>query len=115
MDMQRNMADMLRAKRALSGQSIGEWADELGIAPSTLQDYLKGSGNPTLRMVDHLAEKLGIDPLSLIAGEIEPELYKPVLLMVGTIQAVSRLPQPKRIRFAELFMEQMRLLEGDDA
>ena len=52
MSIQDNMADMLRAKRKLSGQSIEEWAEELGIAQSTLQEYMKGNGNPTVKMVE---------------------------------------------------------------
>ena len=79
-----NMADMLRAKRKLSGQSIEQWAETLGIAPSTLQDYLSGSGNPTLGMVEHLADKLGVDPLVLMSGDIEPEQRQTALLLLDT-------------------------------
>lgn len=113
MGMQKNIAQMLRAKRQLSGQSIEEWSEELGIASSTLQDYLKGEGNPTIRMVEHLAEKLGIDPVALVSGKLEPEQHEIVLLMLNTIQAVSKLPQPKRLKFAELFLEQVRLWEDE--
>lgn len=109
--IQENMADMLRAKRKLSGQSINEWADELGIAPSTLQDYLKGNGNPTVKMVEHLGEKMGINPVALLSGDIEPEQIQTVLLLLDTIQAVSILPQPKRFRFAEQFLELVQLWE----
>lgn len=111
MSIQENMADMLRAKRKLSGQSINEWADELGIAPSTLQDYLKGNGNPTVKMVEHLGEKMGINPVALLSGDIEPEQIQTVLLLLDTIQAVSILPQPKRFRFAEQFLELVQLWE----
>lgn len=111
MSIQENMADMLRAKRKLSGQSINEWADELGIAPSTLQDYLKGNGNPTVKMVEHLGEKMGINPVALLSGDIEPEQIQTVLLLLDTIQAVSILPQPKRLRFAEQFLELVQLWE----
>lgn len=109
MGMQENMANMLRAKRQLSGRSIEEWSEELGIATSTLQEYLKGEGNPTLKMVEHLAKKLGIAPVALISGQLKPERYEVVLLLLDTIKAVSLLPQPKRLRFAELFMEQVQL------
>lgn len=113
MGMQKNMADMLRAKRQLSGQSIEEWSEELGIAPSTLQDYLKGEGNPTLKMVEHLAAKLEIDPIALVAGRVESEQYEILLMMLNTIQEVSVLPQPKRLRFAELLLAQIQLW-GED-
>lgn len=112
MGMQENMADILRAKRKLSGQSIDVWAEELGIAPSSLQDYLKGEGNPTVKMVEHLAEKLGVDPLALVSGNVEPEQYQTALLLLETIRAVSVLPLPDRIRFAELFLDMMQLFSA---
>lgn len=114
MSIQENMADMLRAKRKLSGQSIVEWAEELQISQSTLQEYMRGNGNPTVKMVEHLADKMGIDPLVLLSGDIEPEQRQTALLLLETIQAVSVLPQPKRIRFAEQFLELVQLL-GEEA
>lgn len=111
MSIQENMADMLRARRKLSGQSIDRWAENLEISPSTLQEYMKGSGNPTVKMVEHLAEKLEIDPIALMSGDIEPEQRQTVLLLLDTIQAVSVLPQPKRLRFAEQFLELIQLWE----
>lgn len=109
MGLQENMADILRAKKKLSGQSIEEWAEELGIAPSTLQDYMKGAGNPTVKMVEHLAQRLDVDPVALLVGNLEPEQYQIVLLLLETIRAVSELEQSKRLRFAELVLELVKL------
>lgn len=111
MGIQKNMADMLRALKVNRKRTMEGWSEELGIAPSTLQAYLKGEGNPTIKMVEHLAEQLGVDPIALISGEIEPEQYEIVLLMLNTIRAVSDLPQPKRLKFAELFLELVQLWE----
>jgi transcriptional regulator with XRE-family HTH domain len=113
MGMLENMAGMLRRMKELNGKSIEEWSEELGIASSTLQDYLKGSGNPTVKMVDHLARKLDIDPLALMSGKMEPEQYQIVVLMLDTIKAVAALPHPKRVRFANLFLELTQLWEGN--
>ena len=62
----------------------------------------------------HLADKLGVDPLVLMSGDIEPEQRQTALLLLDTIQAVSVLPQAKRLRFAEQFMELVQLL-GEEA
>lgn len=110
-----NMAETLRIKRKLSGQSIEKWAEDLEIAQSTLQGYLNGDGNPTLSMVAHLADKLGLDPLALLSGDIEPEQRQTVLLMLETIQTVSVLPQPKRQRFVEQFVELIQLLAEEES
>jgi len=109
--IQNNIAAILRAKKKNDGRSLAEWSAELGVACSTLQEYMKGEGNPTVIMVEHLAEKMGISPVALVAGDMEPEQYETALLMLDTIQAVSVLPQPKRVRFAELFLELMLLWE----
>jgi len=111
MGLQENIANMLRAKKQLDGQSIDDWSEELGISHSTLQDYLKGSGNPTVKMIEHLADKLAIDPIALVSGKMDPEQYKIVLMMLDTVKAVSILPQTKRLRFAELFLELVQLWE----
>lgn len=113
MGIQENLADMLRAIKKLSGQSIEDWSVELGISPSTLQDYLKGAGNPTVKMVEHLADRLDIDPIALIAGQIEKEQCQIVLLLLDTIKAVSDLDQPRRLRFAELVLELVQLWEEE--
>ena len=114
MGIQQNIAEMLRAIKANRGKTMEAWAEELGIAPSTLQEYMKGIGNPTVKMVEHLAEKMGIAPLSLMVGDVEPEQYQAVLLMLDTIQAVSVLHHPKRVRFAELFLELVLLLKEEE-
>lgn len=113
MGIQGNIADMMRALKESRGKTMEGWADELGIAQSTLQEYLKGAGNPTVKMVEHLAEKMGVDPIAMMSGKIEPEQYQIVLLMADTIEAVSNLPQPKRLKFAELFLELVQLWEED--
>lgn len=114
MGIQENIADMMRAKKESSGKSMTDLSEELEISPTTLQDYLKARGNPTIKMVERLAEKLEIDPIALMAGTIEPEQYQIVLLMIDTIQAVSSLSQPKRLKFAELFLELVQLWEAEE-
>lgn len=113
MGIQQNMADTLRARKQLSGKSIEEWARELGIAQSTLQDYLKGIGNPTIKTVEYLAERLNVDPLALLSGNMEPEKYQTAQMLLNTVQLTSILPHQKRVRFAELFLELAELWEDE--
>lgn len=114
MGIQENIAEMLRAIKANSGKTTEGWSEELGIASSTLQEYLKGDGNPTVKMVEHLAEKMDISPIALMAGDLDSERYQTVLLMLDSIRAVSVLSQPKRVRFAELFLELVLLWENEE-
>lgn len=111
MGMLENMAEMIRRMKEYSGKSVGEFSEDLDISPSTLQEYLSGKGNPTISMIEHLAKKLGVNPLALVSGNIEPEQMQIVFLLLDTIQAVAALPQPRRLKFAELFLEMVQLWE----
>ena len=113
MGIQENMADIIKLIKQNRGKSTADFSEELEISPSTLQEYLKARGNPTIKMIEGLSEKLGIDPIALMSGKLEPEQYEIAQLMLDTIQAVSVLPPPKRVRFAELFLEQMQLWEEE--
>ena len=113
MGIQQNMADIMRMIKQQRGKSVMELSEELEISASTLQDYLKGEGNPTVKMVERLAEKLEIDPIALVSGRVDPEKRQIILLLLDTIQEVSELPQLKRVRFAELFLELVQLWEED--
>ena len=97
-----NIADLMLATKKSSGKSVAILSEELEISPSTLQDYLKATGNPTIKMVERLAEKLDLDPIALMAGSMEPEQYEIVLL-----------PQSRRLRFAQLFLELIQLWEDE--
>ena len=112
MGMQQNMADLICAIKKQRGKSVMGLSEELEISASTLQDYLKGKGNPTVKMVERLAEKLEIDPIALVSGSVDPEKRQIILLLLDTIE-VSELPQSKRVRFAELFLELVQLWEEE--
>lgn len=109
MGIQQNMADMMRAIRKQRRKSMVEFSEDLEVSTSTLQDYLKGKGNPTIKMVERLAQKMGVDPIALMSGVAKPEQYQIVLLLLDTIQELSRLSQCKRVRFAKLFWEMVEL------
>lgn len=114
MGMSENMAEMMRMLKRYSGKSVGEFSEDLDVSHSTLQVYLSGKGNPTLSMIEHLAGKLGITPLALVAGNVEPDQSTIIRLLLDTIQAVADLPQTKRLKFAELFLELVQLWEAEE-
>lgn len=111
MGMRENMSEMMRMLKRYSKKSVEEFSTDLDIASSTLQEYLNGRGNPTVSMIEHIAEKLGVDPIALVSGKLEPEQSQIVFLLLDTIQAISDLPQPRRLKFAELFLELVHLWE----
>ena len=58
MGIQENMSKSIRSLKEVQHKSLVELSEELEISRSTLQKYLDGHGNPSLKMVEHLAEKL---------------------------------------------------------
>lgn len=114
MGIQQNMADTIRMIMTLREKTLDELAEELEISRSTLQEYIKARGNPTALMIEHLAQKLNIDPAILMTGLLDLDRREIVLLLLNSIQAVAELPDGKRIRFAELFLEMAHLWNSGD-
>lgn len=67
MDMKTNLAHRLREIRQQKGLSITEFSEELEIARSSLQSLLSGDGNPRTDTIEHIANRLGVDPISLLS------------------------------------------------
>lgn len=109
MGIQENMSKSIRSLKEAQHKSLVELSEELEISRSTLQKYLDGHGNPSLKMVEHLAEKLNVDPISLLTETFEPTQQEVVLLLMDTIKALALLPHSKRVLFAERFLEIIRL------
>ncbi len=114
MGIQQNMADTIRMIMELRHKTLEEFADDLEISRSTLHEYIKARGNPTALMIEHLAQKLEIDPAILMTGLLDLDRREIVLLLLNSIQVVAELPEEKRIRFAELFLEMVHLWNSED-
>ena len=110
MGIQQNMGEVIGLLKKERGKSLAEFSTELEISRSTLQEYIKGEGNPNLEMVEHLSQKLGI---ALLTGVFEPTQQKIILLLLDTVREVTPLPEAKRLRFAELFQEMLQLWEEE--
>lgn len=112
--IQENIAAVIKAIKETRHQSLAEFSDDLEISRSALQEYMAGTGNPRITTVEHLAEKLGIDPIVLVSATFNPTQLKILLLLLDTTQAVSDLSEPKRQRFAQLLLEILSLWEADN-
>lgn len=67
MKIQQNIKHNLRFVMAERKITLAEFADELGIARSSLQCYLDGTSNPRADTIQLLAEKLDIPVHALVA------------------------------------------------
>lgn len=113
MGIQQNMANAIRMIQKMRHKSMDEFAEDLQISRSTLHEYCKGRGNPTALMMEHLAQKMDIDPSVLVSGLFDPNQQEAAMLLLSTIQEISKLPKDRRVRFAELFLEMVSLWDGD--
>ena len=105
------MSDFLSAYKETSGKSNSELAEEMQISRSILRDYLKGDGNPRLSTVEHLADRLKVNPILFLAGTFEKDSTEIVLLLFNSVREVVSLPESKRKQFAEHFLNMLSLFE----
>ncbi len=111
--LQKNLSAAMKVIRASRNQSITEFSEDLGIARSSLQDILNGTGNPRMDTVEYIASQLQVSPITLLSGSFEDEQLQTALLLIQTIDAVSKLTDSQRLEFAELFQKMILLLNSE--
>lgn len=112
--MQQNFSNSISMYKKYLGLSLNEFTSMMEFSRSATQDYLNGRGNPTLSTVEHFAEKLNTDPLSLLSGNFTPSQLDNIRLLLETSQALMKLAPDKRLLFAEKFLELVLLLSSAD-
>ena len=65
-DLQRTLGRNLRAYRQARGLSQEAFADLLGVHRTYMGGVERGERNLTLRSVERLAERIGVEPLNLL-------------------------------------------------
>jgi transcriptional regulator with XRE-family HTH domain len=65
-DLQRTVGDNLRAYREAHGISQEAFADVLGFHRTYLGDLERGERNLSLQSVERLAQRMKVDPLTLL-------------------------------------------------
>lgn len=67
-ELQRQLGRSLRALRKTRSLSQEVFADVLGVHRTYMGGLERGERNVTLRTVERLADRLGVDPLDLLSG-----------------------------------------------
>ena len=84
MKMNETLACKLSIMRKLYGKSLVEFAEEIDVSKTTLQNIEAGKANLTLNMVETIANRLGISPMALISDEYDArQLYTAKLLRMS--------------------------------
>lgn len=115
MQIQQNMATVIRVVKEARGESLAEFSAKLEISRSSLQEYLSGHGNPNISTIEHLAEKLGVDPIFLLTGTRPSDEMDSLLRMINQLSYLSRLDTDNRILFVEKLLELVHIWNEGDA
>jgi transcriptional regulator with XRE-family HTH domain len=67
-DLQRTVGRNLRVYREAKGLSQEAFADTLGVHRTYMGGIERGERNLTLRSLERMAERIGLDPLTLLQG-----------------------------------------------
>lgn len=115
MDMSKHLAAMLQAFYEKSDQSKAEFSASLEISRTSMNDYLSGVGNPRLETVQHLADKLNVEPSVLLFGmSIDNQTQADALLsFIKGTQLLSALTAQERQEFAMLALRMLELLNKE--
>ena len=102
MSISENIAATVRAEMKKQNKSLLEFSQELGIARSSLQNYLREGSSLRADTIELLADHLGLSPAELISGpdasqtrpkfpEIDPKQFHHLLQPVAAAcQALSQ-------------------------
>jgi transcriptional regulator with XRE-family HTH domain len=70
MELQKRFGLNVKRARKAAGYSQEAFADHSGLARSYMSDVERGARNPTLRIVQEIADALGIEPDKLLARDL---------------------------------------------
>ena len=68
-DLQRAVGRNLRAYRQTKGLSQEAFADVLGVHRTYMGGVERGERNLTLKSLERIAERVGLDPVALLGGQ----------------------------------------------
>ena len=109
MEIQRNMSIILNMFRSFRKQSIAEFAEDLQISRSHLQELLARKASPRIDTIDHIAEKLGVEPYVLLSASFVDAQIEVIEHLLGMIKALNDIPDDKRKEFAKLMCQIVEL------
>lgn len=102
MEISKNLSAVLVKFKEERGLSLTEFAEELGISRSALQEYISGEGVPRLSTIVILAQKLGMEPKELLSGTILHKTFAAEEQEAMLIQLLEGYAQHSKVVLQEL-------------
>lgn len=114
MTLQRNLSNFMNAVRSSKKQSITEFAEEVGVLRSEMQQILKGTCNLRIDTVKYIADNLDVDPEAMLFPSYTESQQEFALLLLRTLDAFSRLPKEKQKDASFLFHDLILMMEENE-
>lgn len=110
MEIQKKISATLK-KKLKQYRNQSEFAQELGIGHTTLQNLLSGRGNPNADTIELVSKGLKISPAQLVSGEITPA-GKAFDLISGMVESLHPSLQATGVILLDEFYQLFQLSEN---
>lgn len=97
MDLKHNFSNNIKNLRIAKNFTLEEFADEIGVGKTTLQDIENGKSNSTLDTILKIADRLGMNPLLLLTNFQTSEEYILTMIIVQSIDRFCDLSETQQI------------------
>lgn len=111
MSLNKNLSKNLNAIRRSRALSITDFAEELCIARSSLQNILNGNCNLRMDTVCQIASHLDTDSLTLLKEHYTTEQYAIATLILDALDTYIKLSVEDRTEASRLFHKLIMLLD----
>ena len=100
MDLKHNFSNNIKNLRIKRNCTLEEFADEIGVGKTTLQDIENGKSNSTLDTIEKIANNLNINSLLLLTDFQAPEKYIPTMIILQSISGFCNLSEAKQLEIS---------------
>ena len=113
-NLKENLSYNMKALRRRHKKTLDGWADELGIARSTLQEVESGRSNTRLDTLEVIAKGLNISAQQLIAPPGNMQRQNTEYGLLEQLNILLKFDEDQRQEFAECFRRIVDLLQSLD-
>ena len=110
MNIKRNLSETLKVYRSLEQKTLVDFSEELSIGKTTLQDIESYKANPTLDTVQQIADRLHVNPLSLLSYCYDASDLYMAQTLLGSLDRFERLSIEDQKKGVILFDKLVQIL-----
>lgn len=112
--LRKSLMDTMNALRRSRGLSITAFSEEVGISRSSMQSLLKGTANPRMDTVEHVAARLRLDPAVLLSGALSAQQLDIAISLLRALDFFAAFSSEEKEKFASLFLEMLSMMKDSN-